>query len=383
MIARILLILLALSVSILEAGVSSSVFSITQTKVERFEKSRLPSHLIHKVLNIAVCEMAPFAFLKKENNSYQGISVDIWEFIARKNGLSFKYIPVTKEEGIKGISEGKYDILLGGIPDFVQEKGMAFEYTIPFYVSGLGVSILKSNPIKVMIDYFISWNFLKFIVFIMLFIVVQTFTLWLFERKKNPYYKGGFWKGVGNGLWWSAGIATLNEAGDVATKSIGGRVIAVFWMFAALIMINIFTGSIVSKLTVGELSSHIEDLSDLRRMKVLCLNGTDSKQFLDDHFISYEIVPSLKEGFNLLNKNQAQALIYNEPILKYEMKKYPNPDIKFVPAGLVNQYYSFMVPQGSDILYFLNQEILNLINMQEIQTILLKYFGSGRDMRNG
>ena len=74
---------------------------------------------------------------------------------------------------------------------------------------------------------------------------------------------------------------------------------------------------------------------------------------------------------------------FNEDEYELLVISYFNPDIKFIPAGLVNQYYSFMVPLGSDILYFLNQEILNLINMREIQAILLKYFGSGRDMRNG
>ncbi|HQS84320.1 MAG TPA: transporter substrate-binding domain-containing protein [Alphaproteobacteria bacterium] len=381
MLRRILLILMILVLNI--SGICSAKDpSEVHEKIQHFAKGALPSEVTHKILKVAVCEMAPFAFLKNGGESYQGISIDVWEFIARKNGISFKYFPVTKEEGIKGISERKYDILLGGIPDFVQEKGHEFEYTVPFYVSGLGVAALKSDPIKVVMDYFISWNFFKVILILLIFIIVQTFTLWIFERKINPHYKGGFWTGIGNGLWWSAGIAALNEAGDVSTKSMWGRVIAVFWMFVALILVNIFTGSIASKLTVGELSAHIQELSALRHLKVVCLDGTESKRFLDEHFISCKVVPSLKEGLSSLNHNDAQALVYNEPALKYEMNNHPNPNIKFIPAGIVNQYYSFMVPRGSDILYFLNQEILMLLNMQEVRSILLKYFGSGQDMRS-
>lgn len=336
-----------------------------------------------KVLKIGVYEWAPFAFREKGTDSYQGISIDVWESIAQKNGLSFKYIPVTKEEGIKGISTGKYDILLGGIPDFVQEKGNKFEYTLPFYVSGLGIVSVKNNPIKVIINYFISWNFLKIIIFVFLFIVLQTLTLWVFERKINPSYKGKFWKAVGTGLWWSAGIAALNEAGDVYTKSLWGRIIAIFWMFGALIMVNVFTGSIASKLTIGELSSHVEELSTLRHVKVVCLEGTASKKFLNDQFISCKVVSSLQEGFNLLHYDKAQALIYDEAPLKYELNKLADLGLHFIPAGLVNQYYSFMLPVNTDLRYFLNQEILKLINMQEIQAILLKYFGKGYDLRNG
>ncbi len=377
---RILLILmcLMLNVSVGEALITSPAPTVTQ----HFEKISLPTEVEQKVLNIAVYEEAPFAFREKGSDSYQGISIDVWEFIARKNGLSFKYIPVTKEEGIQGVSQGTYDLFLGGVPNFVQEKRLQFDYTGPFYVSGIGIASLKSDPFKIIIDYFISWNFFKIALFLFAFILVQAGTTLFFERKKKPSYKKSFWESLGNALWWSGSISALNGIGDVNTGTLWGRITAIFWMFFALMLVNIFTGSIVSKLTVGELTSHVEGLNDLRQLNILCLERTPSKQFLEDHFISCRVIGSLEEGFQSLSQKKAQALIYAESVLKYEMKRHSTSALKFTPAGAVNEYYSFMVPRGSAILYFLNQEILDLVNMQKIRTILVKYFGDMNGMRN-
>lgn len=372
----VFLSMLFLSVSESEAlKISADVSNVTQ----RFEKASFPASLDGKVLKVAICEEAPFAFLKKESGSYEGISIDVWEFIARKNALSFKYIPVTREEGIRGVSEGRYDLLLGGIPDFVQEEGILVEYTVPFYVSGLGIAVSGEDTFKIILSYLTSWDFFKIIFFLIVFLGVQAVTVWVFERKKNPSYKRSLWGGLGNGFWWSAGLTS--GLGVDSVISTGAKSVSIVWMFVAVVIVNIFTGIVSSELTVGKLGLHVQSINDLERLDVICLNETVSKQFLENHFISCKSVNSLEEGFNLLKHNKSQALIYDEPTLKYMMNKSHFQNIKFIPAGLVNQYYSFMVPRGSAILYFLNQEILELLGMEEIRMILVKYFGNTSDMR--
>ncbi|HQS84319.1 MAG: hypothetical protein B7Y25_02890 [Alphaproteobacteria bacterium 16-39-46] len=351
------------------------------TEVMHFTKNVIPDEIRQKVLTVAIYEEVPFVFRSEVTNLFTGISIDVWEAIAREDGLSFKYMLVTKEEGMKGISEGKFDVLLGAIPDFVQDDSARFDYTLPFYSAGLGVAVSKESFFKIILGYFVSWDFLKVVIGFTLFIVLQTLTLWFFEHKVNPHYKDSFWKGIGNGLWWSAGIAVLNEAGDVSTKSLWGRCIAVFWMLLALVMVNIFTASIVSELTIGKLSTNIQSVEDLRKLNVLCLNQISSKEFLRSHFIKYKSVNSLEEGFDVLQKTPGNALIYSEPMLKYILNTKSLPGIQFIHAGIVSQYYSIKVPRESTLLYSLNQAILKLLNGQEIKYILSKYFGNVTDMR--
>lgn len=374
---RILFFLIVCFLTIcLRTNLSAENISAENTQdIHKLTEDVLSDVLLKKVLKVAVYEEPPFAF-RLPNGIYKGISIDIWELIAKKRGISFKYIPVSKEEGTKGLSQEKYDLFLGALPAFVQETGVLFEYTIPYYISGVGFAVEDKSTVTLLLDYFISWGFFKVLMFLVVFIVVQTFTIWVFERKQNPHYKKSFWKGVGNGLWWSAGIASLNEAGDVNTRTLWGRCVAIFWMFAALLMVNIFTGSLSSELTVHKLSSRVHDLRDIRNLKVVCLNDTVSKQFLEDNFIKCKSVPSIEAGLSDLEKNKAQALIYAEPILRYVMHEHPTPNVRFVSAGIIKQYYCFMVPRKSNFLFFLNQEILSLLNGQAIDRILSQYFGN-------
>ena len=351
------------------------------TEIIHFTGNSIPDEIRQKVLTVAIYEEVPFVFRSEVTNLFIGISIDVWEAIARDYGLSFKYMLVTKEEGMKGISEGKFDVLLGAIPNFVQDDSARFDYPLPFDSAGLGVAVSKESFFKIILDYFISWDFLKVVIGFTLFVVVQTLTIWFFERKINPHYNDGFWKGIGNGLWWSAGIAALNEAGDVNTRSLWGRCLAVFWMLGALVMVNIFTASIVSELTIGKLSTNIQSVEDLRKLNLLCLNQVSSKEFLGSHFIKYKSVNSLEEGFDILQKTPGNALIYSEPMLKYMLNKKSLPGIQLIHAGIVSQHYSIKVPRESKLLYPLNQAILKLLNEQEIKYILSKYFGNVTNIR--
>ncbi|MBS0185139.1 MAG: transporter substrate-binding domain-containing protein [Proteobacteria bacterium] len=350
-------------------------------RIIHFTKDVLPEEMRNKVLTVAIYEEIPFVFPSEVPNVYTGISIDIWEKIARELGLSFKYMLVSKEEGMKGVAEGKYDVLLGAIPDFVQDDSARFDYTLPFYSAGIGIAISKDSFLRMVLNYFISWDFFKVVIGFSIFVILQTLTLWFFERKINPHYQGGFWRGIGNGLWWSAGIGALNEAGDVNTQTLWGRCIAVFWMLLALVMVNIFTGSIASELTIGKLSTNIQTVADLRKLNVLCLDEKSSKKFLKEHFVKFKTVSSLEEGFEFLQKNKGSALIYSEPMLKYMINTTSLPNIQFVHAGIVSQYYSIKVPRGSKLLYSLNQVILKLLNGEEIKNILSRYFGNVTDLR--
>ena len=329
-----------------------------------------------KKLNVAVYEEAPFAFQSKETGVYKGICVDIWESIAHKNGITFTYTPVTKEEGLKGLSEKKYDLLLGGIPNFVQPDTMAFEFTTPFYISGVGLALAQKSLFKIVSSYFYSLTALKVFFSVALFIIIQGATIWFFEHKKNKDFKNSTLKGIGNGVWWSINVVSLSDIGDIVTKTLGGRIMATIWLFATLIIVNIFIGSLSSEFTVGKISSEIYNVKDIEDLNILCLDDSLSQKFLEENSISCKKITSIKDGLKAISEDKANALIYSEPLLRYMMKENPEKGVKFVPAGILSEYYSFMLPPNSPLLHWLNQRILELIKQQEIKKIVKKYLGS-------
>jgi ABC-type amino acid transport substrate-binding protein len=68
--------------------------------------------------------------------------------------------------------------------------------------------------------------------------------------------------------------------GDKAPVTVGGRLVAVVWMFASLILIAVFTAHITSLLTVSHLDHRIRGPEDLPRYRVATVAGTTSENYL-------------------------------------------------------------------------------------------------------
>ncbi len=358
---------------------------ILSEQVERLEdvKEYLPEDLLNKTLKVGVYEEAPFVFRDEKMGSYQGISIDLWEVIAHKNGLSFKYFPVTQEEGIKRVSTGEYDLLLGRIPDFPRKPGMKFEYSIPFYVSGIGIAYVAKSSFEIIFNVIGSWGFFVFVLILLACLFLQAIIFWMLERKKNPEYKRGFWSGIGLGLWWSTGVVTSENVVDGETKTLKGRIVAGFCLVASLIVMNILIASIISELTMGKLSSKIQEISDLKRLEgVLCVQNTFGQQLLSKRYIPHRVVGTLKDGLASLKNGKAQALLFSEPILKYALHQDPIPNIKFMSSAFGVRYYSMIVQEESPFLRVINRDILDLMNAEGISAILRKYLGNETSILN-
>ena len=105
--------------------------------------------------------------------------------------------------------------------------------------------------------------------------------VWWFERRKNPNQFGGNpAKGIGSGFWWSAVTMTTVGYGDKAPLTVGGRLVALVWMFVALIIISSFTAAITSSLTVTQLESAVKGPEDLPKIRVGAIENTTSESYL-------------------------------------------------------------------------------------------------------
>jgi hypothetical protein len=97
----------------------------------------------------------------------------------------------------------------------------------------------------------VSWSFLKIIGLLTLVLVIAGSLVWLFERRANPeQFSDRPLKGIADGLWWAAVTMTSVGFGDKAPQTRLGRMLAGIWMFAAVVLISLFTAHITTTLTV-------------------------------------------------------------------------------------------------------------------------------------
>ena len=99
-----------------------------------------------------------------------------------------------------------------------------------------------------------SWTVLKIILASLLLLLLVGLAMWRLERKRNPEQFGGTTiEGIASGFWFSAVTMTTVGYGDKHPKTLGGRLVALFWMFVSVILVSVFTATITSLLTVKQL----------------------------------------------------------------------------------------------------------------------------------
>jgi polar amino acid transport system substrate-binding protein len=199
--------------------------------------------------------------------------------------------------------------------------------------------------------------------------------VWLAERRRNVQFQRGPAQGVGSGIWWSAVTMTTVGYGDKAPVTLAGRLIALVWMFASIILISGFTAAIASSLTLGELQQSIRDAGDLRGKHVLTLAGSTTAAYLDEQLIHYRTAPSLDDALQRVADGQADAMVYDAPILRYLVNERQDSALRVLPTVFARQDYGIALPAGSPLREQINRRILRIVGSPEWASLLKSYLG--------
>lgn len=331
--------------------------------------------LQEKTILIGVKPTPPFV-IDNGDGSYSGISIDLWREVADELGLKYAFHELELPALLKALEKDSIDASINPLT-VTSERVSAFHFTQPFFISSLSVATRadEQNAIWGFIKNFFSPAFLSAI--LLLFLVILFFGLlaWLFERRANPEEFAGGWKGIWDGVWWSAVTMTTVGYGDKSPKSAGGRIIAFIWMFTAIVIISGFTASIASALTVTQLGAEINTIDDLKKHKVVSIAGSTSERFLSAHDIEFTTVSSPEEALAALDQNKADAVVYDTPVLKYLVAGDSwNDKVTVLPFQFNTQYYAFALsPKHDKLADHINPELLEILEDVRYKAMLNEY----------
>ncbi len=233
-------------------------------------------------------KLAP-PFVMSDKDGYNGLGIDLWKQAANDHGWKYEFREYQFDALLDAVAAGEIDVALGAITaTAAREARMDFSHSI--LSSGLGVAVRddqRSGWLAV-VKALVSPAFLKVLGVLVLLLLTVGVLVWLLERKNNPEQFGGDSKhGIFSGFWWAMVTMTTVGYGDLAPRSVGGRVLGLIWMLSALIVVSFFTASITSALTVGQLSQRISNADDLARMRISSVPDTTSAAWLDDRKLVY------------------------------------------------------------------------------------------------
>jgi len=318
-------------------------------------------------------------FVLKDNlGRWKGIAFELWEKIASDLNINYRVISYDLEGLTNAVSNSEIDIAVSPLT-ITADREKNFDFTHSYFTTGLSIAVTnsESSGILSIANNIFSMQFIKIVLLILIILFIVGVIVWLFERKKNKEEFGdGVTKGLGSSFWWAAVTMTTVGYGDKAPKTVGGRAIALIWMFAGLIMISSFTAAIASALTVDKLEVDINSLSDLYDVRVVTVKSSSSEEYLIRNGVGFITAKNLEEGINLIIKNKVDAFVYDAPILKYYLKSQNiSNEVKVLPIILDPINYAFALPTNSPLREEINGVLLREIDKVEWKRIINSYVG--------
>jgi len=336
--------------------------------------SGLPN--INKKLIIGTKETPPFA-MKDANGQWVGISIDLWRQIAEELHLTYEWRELDQYALLTGITDGSLDAVVANLT-ITPTRLDKFEFTYPFYTTGLGIAVSgrDGHVGMAIISQIFSWAVLKIFLAVTLLLLIVGLAVWWLERKQNSEQFGGTTtEGIAAGFWFSAVTMTTVGYGDKHPKTMGGRLVALFWMFASIILVSVFTATITSLLTVKQLAPSLRGLEDLKKVTVGTLPYTTSETFLKNNLISVKTYPTVPEGLEALNRREIKAFVYDIPALRYWIKQQFQGQLEILPNTYSLENYGIALTDNSPLRKIINRVLLEKIREQEWQGTLYRYLG--------
>jgi len=328
------------------------------------------------VLRVGLSEVPPFAMRDAQGN-WHGIAVDLWRGVARERGYRYEWVPLAFRELLPALRQEQLDVAIGAIT-MTAEREAVIDFTHPYFQTGLAIAVPADahGGLLSALRQLLSPRFALLVGGMVALLLAVGALLWLLERRRNAaQFPSDARHGLGNGFWWAAVTMTTVGYGDKAPVTMGGRLLAIVWMFAALIVTSTFTAAITSTLTVTSLSSDIQGLGDLRRASVATVADTAGDAFVRREQIRRQVFADVGKALDAVRTGAADAAVYDLPILQYRNLQAATGHLRILPGTFDNQWYAFALRNASPYREAIDAAMLGQTGASEWSNVLRSYLG--------
>ena len=331
-------------------------------------------------LRVGVAGSAPFVISSK--NELSGISVELWQSVASQAGWTYNFQNFKSvETALADLKSGKIDVLIGPI-SITSERTKTVRFAQPYYQSSLSIlSVSKAPSIWDRISPFFSMNLLIAIgIFIFILAIVGSL-FWLAERKENPeQFPPDYIRGIANGMWCAIVTMSTVGYGDIAPKTLRGRIVAGGWIVISIIFATSMVAGIASTLTLSSINhTVITKAEDLNRKNVAVPAGSPAASFIKEYGGKEVPLDNIAQGIQLLKDKKADAMVFDRPQLLYYLKKYPEKHLTISHPEYEKQGYGFVFPLHSPLVHPTNIYLLHDAETDKTTRIIKEWLGDEPD----
>lgn len=328
-------------------------------------------------LTIATRHAPPFSY-QDATGTWRGLAITLLDHIAQRIGVTYTLVDQGAGSLIDPVTTGKVDAAIAAIT-ITPEREQRVDFSHAYHVTGLGIATAATGQGGVhwwlVLRSLFSPAFLGVVASLSLLLLAIGFLIWLAERRRNPDFGGSVIQGLGNGFWFSAVTMTTVGYGDKSPKTVLGRLVALVWMFAALILIASFTAQLTSSLTLSAFSGPVSGPQDLPGVRVGVMAGTTAEAYATARKLRTTTYPTVAEAVQAVADGEIDAVVHDRPLLVYYVRQQAGR-LSVLDTIFERQDYGIALPLGSERRKEINLALIDLVSSrawaQEIEAAGLR-----------
>ncbi|KAI9191229.1 hypothetical protein LWI28_005437 [Acer negundo] len=324
-----------------------------------------------------------------------GFAIDVFLAALKESefkNFSYEFFPFENEKGemngtydylLNQIEQKKYDVVVGDIT-IVANRTYHVDFTLPYSESGVTMLVLVTHGKHINMWIFLQpWRWDLWVAVIASFVFMGIVIRIMEYPTVNTAFAGSRNRQLGMTLWFPFSALAIPQR-ELVVKD-WSRFVLVIWIGFAVILMQIYTASLSSVLTVDQLQPTFDSVNKLRTngYKVGYQNGSFVKGFLMDqlNFTESQLIPydTIEEYHTALtkgHKNGGVSAIFDEiPYIRVFLAKYVSD---YMMAGPIYRTdgFGFAFPIGSPQVSNFSRAILKVREQGELMDeIEKKYFG--------
>ncbi|WP_413172649.1 transporter substrate-binding domain-containing protein [Anabaena azotica] len=326
-------------------------------------------------LLVATREIPPFVF--SHQGELSGFSIDLWRSIANQMNVESKFVEYpTVADLLSAVKDGKANLGISAI-SITAKRQENFDFSLPMFASGLQILVRKQatsgSVLPNLWQLLVSPGLLQIIGVALVLVIVAAHIIWLTERHHpDGIIPKSYFPGIFKACWWAA--ATLGAQVDEMPKGAIGRVLAIIWMFIAIIFVAYFTASATTELTVQQLQGDIKSVDDLPGRIVATTSGSTAAAYLRENKITVSEFPKIEQAYNALLTKKAEAIVFDAPVLLFYAANEGKGKVEVVGSIFREENYGIVLPNESPARKKINSALLNLRENGTYQALYDKWF---------
>ncbi|MTJ48855.1 transporter substrate-binding domain-containing protein [Dolichospermum sp. UHCC 0259] len=328
-------------------------------------------------LLVGTREIPPFVF--SQQGELSGFSIDLWRSIAKQMNVESQFVEYpTVADVLSAVKAGKANLGIAAI-SITAQRQENFDFSLPMLAGGLQILVPKqatnSNSLSHIWQLLSSGGLLQILGIALVLVIIAAHIIWLSERHHpDGIIPKAYFPGIFKACWWAA--ATLGAQVDEMPKGAIGRILAIFWMFTAIIFVAYFTAIATTELTVQQLQGDIKGIEDLPGKVVATTSGSTAAAYLREKKIAVSEFPKIEQAYNALLTKKADAVVFDAPVLLFYAANEGKGKVEVVGSIFREENYGIVLPNESPYRKKINSALLSLRENGTYQALYDKWFES-------